>query len=212
MANSLTQEEKLIFQDIADTGVLHTLKALSKLSGRDWSGFPRRFEILEAEQAARLFPQQEAARFCGDLYFDGETPFSLMCVFPQESAINLTHSLTDGKRTTADQSSLEILTVAEVSNILANTFLNVIANTIKMRILPTAPRVLVGSRGYLLNKAMARANLRAEYILSNDLRLESQNLSMSVNFCLLFETKSLQALIGRIHESQAWNSTNKRVF
>ena len=61
--------------------------------------------------------------------------------------------------------------------------------------------VLENNRYSLTGKGrfMARANLRAEYILSNDLRLESQNLSMSVNFCLLFETKSLQALIGRIH-------------
>lgn len=193
--------------------MLHSLQALSKLSRREWNLFPHKFQFMTFDEAMAKIPQKEPARYCGDLTFTGETPLSIMCIFSQESAINLTHYITDKEpKKVAELTSLQTLTVAEVSNILTNTFLNVFANTIGIKILPKAPRVLIGSRAVLLKEAAARAEISADLVLTSEMRLESEHMSMCGEMVIIFSAKSFKDLIAKVKISPAWDERTWRIF
>lgn len=208
----LTEKEKKVFQDIAQTGLLETLRALSKLSDRQWCAFPRAFSFETIEQARAGFPASEPARFSGDLILEGDMPMHLLCIFPQESALTLMYFLTGQSEKVSDLASMQTLAVAEVSNILANAFLNVIANTLKVRLLPRTPRVLVGSRSQIIDSALSRAGAHPDYALVTELRLESENLTMTGTLCILLDRTALGNLIGKIHDSPAWTERTRKIF
>lgn len=201
-----------MFQDVAETGMMHSLTALSRLSRREWNIFPHEFKFAPYNDAMSKFPAREPARYCGELSFSGETPLSIMCVFNQESMLNLTHYITDQDARSEELSSLQTLTVAEVSNILANTFLNVFANTIGMKILPRAPRVMVGTRAAMLKEAAGRVDQTADLLLSSEMRLESGHMTMSGEMVIIFSTDSFKQLIAKIKKSPTWDEKAWHIF
>jgi len=213
MAQSITLAEKQIFQDIAETGMLDSLRALSKLTHRQWSAFPHRFEFTPTDNKDSRFPDKEAVRFGGDLIISGDIPMSMLFMFPQESAMNLTHFITDAAAMKlAELPALQLLTVAEVSNIMANRFLGVIANTLKVRILPSEPRSQVGTRKTLLEGAAARAGINVTHHVSADFRLESSHMAMLGTVSFLINGTDLKTLIEKIHSSPAWNSQDRGIY
>lgn len=213
MAQSITLAEKQIFQDIAETGMLNSLRALSKLSHRQWSAFPHRFSFVPIGETAGMFPEQEPVRFGGDLIITGDIPMSMLFMFPQESAMNLTHFITDETSLRmAELPALQLLTVAEVSNIMANRFLSVIANTLKVRILPSEPRAQVATRRSLLETSAARADVTATHYVTADFRLESNHMAMMGTVCFLMNAADLKTLIEKIHSSPAWTSQDRGVY
>jgi len=213
MTESITQKERQIFQDIAETGILESLKALSKLYKKDWSAFTQKFCFMTIEEARRVFPEKEHAWFGGDLYLEGDIAMSLLYIFPQESALHLTHFMTNQEETgIAPLTSRKTMAISEVSSILANTFLNVLANTLGVFLLPAPPKVAVDSRGALLEGAISRAGLKADYVITSELRLESDNLTMAGIFCLVLNTESLKQFVARIHASPAWTTQRWRAI
>ncbi|MFA5937685.1 MAG: hypothetical protein WC822_07465 [Candidatus Paceibacterota bacterium] len=208
----LTDKEKKVFQDIAQTGLLETLRTLAKMSGKQWCAFPRAFSFETVAQTRAALPQNEPARFSGDLTLEGATPMHLLCIFPQESALTLMHFLTGHSEKVSDLASMQTLAVAEVSNILANAFLGVIANTLKVQMLPCTPRVLVGSRKQIIEGAISRAKVPPDYALVTELRLESENLTMTGSLCILLDATALANLVTKIHDSPAWTERWRRIF
>lgn len=212
MQNNITKDEMSIFQDIAETGMMHSLTALSRLSRREWNLFPHEFKFLPYNEAIAKLPVKEPARYGGELSFSGETPLSIICIFNQESVLNLTHYITDRETRPEELASMETLTIAEVSNILANTFLNVFANTIGMKILPRAPRVMIGTRASLLKEAASRAECAADLVLSSEMRLESGHMTMGGEMVIIFSTESFKQLISKIKKSPSWDDKAWHIF
>lgn len=212
MQNNITKDEMSIFQDVAETGMMHSLTALSRLSRREWNLFPHEFKFSSFAEAGNKFPGKEPARYCGELSFSGETPLSILCVFNQESMLNLTHYINEHEAKSEELSSLQTLTVAEVSNILANTFLNVFANTIGMKILPRAPRVMVGTRAMMIKEAASRMDQTADLLLSSEMRLESGHMTMSGDMLILFSETSFKPLIAKIKKSPTWDEKAWHIF
>jgi chemotaxis protein CheY-P-specific phosphatase CheC len=208
----LTQQEQDIFQDIAETGLIESLRALTKLSGRQWSAFLNPFAFATMREAKSSFSPLEPPRFAAQLNLDGEIPMRILCVFPQESAITLVHFLTAGMEPPPAVSSIQSQTVAEVANIISNAFLGVIANTLKLRLLASAPQPLSGTPVEILTAASANDAAETECALSTELRLESENLTMAGTLYILVNAGALKNLVSRIHGSPAWTLKRFRIF
>ena len=205
----LTAGDHAVFNDIAATGVSESLRLLSKMTGRHWNVFPSKLALSDLPDVLKKFSPRETVRFGGDLALKGDMAMSLLYVFPQESMINITHCFTNESLLDSNPMSLlEEWAVAEVSNVLANAFLNTVANTLKMKILPTVPRVIAQTRQVLLEKAAERAKIKAEHVLFCEMRLEVQNLAMSAAFYLLLDSASLKALINKMHRPQKPSADN----
>ena len=208
----LTQQEQDIFQDIAETGVIEALRALTKLSGRQWSAFVNPFIFATTPEARTALSPLEPARFAAEMSLDGEISLHLLCVFPQESTITLVQFLTAGMDKPPSVAALQTQTVAEVTNIMANAFLGVIANTLKLRLLASPPKVLSGTTAEILTGACAVDAVPPEHTLSTELRLESENLTMAGTLYIMVSSRSLKNLVSRIHDSPAWTVKRFRIF
>ncbi|MCX5784013.1 MAG: hypothetical protein NTW04_06225 [Elusimicrobia bacterium] len=212
-ADQIKSQELSLFENIAETGVHESLMSLSRMFQGTWSLFPQKIRLLSAEEINRICPEKETARVGGDLALEGDIPISLLYTFSQESAINLTHCMADSAGLkNRDLPSLEVLAVAEISNILGNTFLNVIANTLRIKLLASIPRVISGTRRALFSKAAARAKISAEHIFVSDLKIESENIIMSASFALITNGETLKKLAEKIQSAPELSTARVRFF
>jgi chemotaxis protein CheY-P-specific phosphatase CheC len=191
-----------LFENIADAGITQTLRALSKMTGRSWSIFSKGKEFLDIEKAWKLFPFDNEIEFGGELNVCGEIGVSLLCIFPQKSVLNLTNFINVKADSNSKQSAIQKMTVAEVSNVLSNSFLGVVANTLKTSLLPGQPAVSVGSKGYLLKKAVSKSKIKSGYVLTRKLLMQSDYLTMNASFVVILSKNSLEKLVNQLHRSE----------
>jgi len=210
---NITQRQKEIFEDIADIGISQTVKSLSKITGRNWHIYNKRTEFYDLEKSWKIFPFDDSMKFGGELVFKGEIPMSFLCVFPQKSVKSLTQYINAQVDLQSSQKpKLQEMTVAEVSNILSNSFLGVIANELKMSMLIATPNVSVGSDGYLLKKAVSKAGLKSGYVLANTLTIQSENLIMTTMFVVVISEQSLKTLVSKIDSLKTSKKKDFRMF
>lgn len=192
----VTQKQKEIFEEMAGTGIAHTLRALSKITRRGWKILDKKTKFSDIASAWKLFPLDEVLKFGGELVYSGEVPMSFVCIFPQKSVADLTGYInTDGS---SEISDLQHMTIAEVSNILTNSFLGIIANKLKLSMLIAAPSVSVGSEGYLFKKAVSKAGVKEGYVLSSRLFMQSDDLKMDAFFVVILSSGSFRTLVDKI--------------
>lgn len=196
------EEQKKIFEDIAERAITQTLKSLSKITAREWNVLNREMHFCDIKSAWKLFPFDDVMKFGGELVYSGEMPMSFVCIFPQKSVADLTGYINKKSKLKQKGSSLAETTIAEVSNILTNSFLGVVANILKMRMLIAMPSVSVGSRGYLFKKAISKAGVEKGYVLSSELFLESDDLAMKATFVVVMSENSFKKLIGKVESRQ----------
>ena len=200
----ITKKQKKVFEDIAGTAISQTLKSLSKITQQEWHISSKKIEFYDLDTVWKLFPLDNVMKFAGELVFKGEMPMLFLCVFPQKSVINLTHQINvQAGAQNEKQANVDKMTIAEVSNILSNSFLGVIANILKTTMLITAPSVSVGSRGYLLKKSISKAGLKEGYVLASRLLMQSDRLEMTYLFAVVLSKESFGNLVDKITSSVA---------
>lgn len=194
MGEIITDEERSLFQAIADTGIHKSLKAISKLSQSEWYAFPRSINLLTAEELRASLASKTAVEIGGATVLKGDIPLTLLYVFPRESALNLTHCMArQFHGIGSDIGGLQELAVTEISNILANAFLGVIANTLDVTFLPSVPGVRQAEKKKLVENTLTGA----DYALTGEFRLESEQLPMSCEFFILLSSASLKKLVAK---------------
>ncbi|MFA5161548.1 MAG: hypothetical protein WC421_04825 [Elusimicrobiales bacterium] len=205
----LTHREHEAFQDLAETGLLETLRALAKMSNRQWCIFPQRMTLHLLDEALGIFPENEPARIGCDLRLEGAVDAHLLFLFPQESALTLTKFFTSGL-SIPNTAEVQAMAVTEVSNILSNAFLNVLANTLKARFLAAEISPVSGPRGELL--ARISGNMGKGRLLRTRLKMESEYLAMSADFCMLLDEESFSRILGLIDDCPACTVRRRRIF
>jgi chemotaxis protein CheY-P-specific phosphatase CheC len=202
--SKVTGSQKKILENVAADGISRTLQSLSKISGRQWKVLDRKTEFHNLSDAWKIFPFDDTVRFGGELVYSGQMPMSFVCIFPQNSVVDITEYINRRSETkTKKEPVLEKMTIAEVSNILTNGFLGVIANKLKMSMLIATPSVSVGSKGYLLKKAVSKAGLKSGHVLASRLFLQSDNLTMDALFVVVLSSDSFTTLVEKISGSSA---------
>jgi len=200
----LTAEERSLLEDIAETGIHDSLAALKKLTRTEWTAFSHSLSIFTASELSGRFSMQEKPYLGGNLNIEGPLRMAVLISYPKESVMNLVHFMAP-KETAVDQSELEHFTVAEASNIMANTFISVIANTLKMKILAKGPNVLNGPNVVMLSMAASNAGLEADYILTSSLKLESDQINMHCTMAIILSAAGLRELVASMRNSAAWS-------
>ncbi|HOX24093.1 MAG TPA: hypothetical protein PLL10_11545, partial [Elusimicrobiales bacterium] len=150
------------------------------------------------------FSAQEKPYLGGNLNVDGPLRMALLISYPKESVMNLMHFMAPAQLSSA-QSELEQSTVAEASNILANTFISVIANTLKVKILAKGPNVLHGPNSAMLQMAASNAGLEPDYIITSALKLESDQINMHCTLAIILSAAGLRELVSSMRNSSAWS-------
>ncbi|NLO90376.1 MAG: hypothetical protein GX410_00085 [Elusimicrobia bacterium] len=200
----LTPDERSLLEDIAETGVHDSLVALKKITRTEWTAFSHNLSIFTASELSGRFSMQEKPYLGGNLNVQGPLNMALLISYPKESVMNLVHFMAP-KEAASQQSELEHFTVAEASNILANTFISVIANTLKVKILAKGPNVLQGPNVVMLSMAASNAGLDPDYILTSSLKLESDQINMNCNLAIILSSTGLRELVTAMRNSAAWS-------
>lgn len=195
MSETGAEEENLLMRDIIDTGIQHSLRMFGKLSSRQWSAFPGKIAKIPASGLKDRFGEVELIRFGGNVVLECGVPFSLLYVFTPDSALNLAHLMAQKfNGPVADISRFQMETVGEATNVLANAFIGVLANTLGMTLLPSIPYVLKAREAELLARATDKLPKIEEAFISN-CKLESDHLAMDYTFYMLLSGESLRMLI-----------------
>ena len=200
----LSTEERSLLEDIAETGIHDSLAALKKLTRTEWTAFSHSLSIFTASELSGRFSMQEKPYLGGNLNIEGPLRMALLISYPKDSVMNLVHFMAP-KESALEQSMLEQYTIAEASNIMANTFISVIANTLKVKILAKGPNVLQGPTVVMLSMAASNAGLEPDYILTSGLKLESDQINMHCTLAIILSASGLRELVAAMRNSAAWS-------
>ncbi len=130
-----------------------------------------------------------------NLSFKGEFSGLAKLIFPTESATKLVKAFTEEDTDDEDMDEIRAATLAEIGNIVLNSLMGSIGNTLSLRINYSTPTYIEDRIEHLLNIKKAQIE---PYSMLAKTKFNVEELNISGNFVLLFEIGSLASFIALI--------------
>lgn len=183
------------FQAISKAAAENASQALAKLTGK-----PVSVEILKAEMRPvtefGVALEPEALVTAIYLPITGDVRGASLLVFPKEVALNLCDVLLKRPSgTTRALSELGESALKEVGNIIAGSYLTVLANKLQIKLVEHIPSLSSDMYGAVLDQATSQLAERVEQALVLEVRFNIEAVTVEGRLFLLLAMEAIEAMV-----------------
>ncbi len=160
----LSEIQRDAFKEVSNIGMGHAATALSQLVGKRIEIYVPRVLVLPLAEVPERLGGAEKLMAGIVLRIEGETPGSIMLLFPEESACRLCSALL-GEEVTSLETQETVSTLKEVGNILSSAYLNALGSLIGKTLLPSIPGFAYDMAGALVDALLIDLGRQGELAL-----------------------------------------------
>lgn len=197
----LPEEDRTLMESLIQKGVQNAVQALAKMYGTQWALATSSFRSGPPSQFAGLFAG-DVKRYSGVFVtFQQGMPFTCLVVFSEDRIKPLVDALAGRlANRLGTPEELEETVLAEVGNILSNSFLGTMGDHMPSPILLSVPHYAVGEKAALLKEALAGVKSPDDYILMCHVSMSAASMETDCDFLCLFSTEFIHRLLKGFRE------------
>ncbi len=198
----MTERKHLRLIEIARLASENASRALSKLSGEKIRVDVSKVEIKKNQDT--IFPIHPEAMVAG-VYMPvtGEIKGASLLVFPEKMAGEMCDCLVRREAGTTKQlTELDKSALKEVGNIICGSFLTVLSNTLKIKIIEHVPNLSIDMYGAVVDQIVAQFALSEGDALVFEVKFIFEKVPVDGYVVLIFGIEELQAVIKVFEESE----------
>jgi len=198
MTGSLSDEQKALIARLLSEGAALSAERLSQISSHPWSIAATHVEMLSIAEAITAFQADTSGHLGAHLHSQPpQSPIPLDCLalFPSRCAAPLSAAVAQngGSGMMRLPDPLNAI-IAEVANILCQSFIKVLADRLGAAIILSVPRVSMGSKSELLSRILSHIGSKRDAVVLSHVILSSQGMTAACSLILIFEADFLRKL------------------
>ena len=196
--NGLSDKEKAlsVWSTLAVEGMKKAAEGFSGMIGHQLSITPPEVKMLPFREIPDALggPETEAAGIY--LRCEGEIPAQFMLIFPYEKAFEICDMLFERPiGETTQLGSIERSALAEVGNLTGSFFMNSIASSTGLQLLPTPPAVMVDMVGAILDIIVATTGGVSDSVLVLKTVFTFNDREVKADFWVIPDQKTLEKVV-----------------
>lgn len=196
----LSGQELDALREVANIGAAHAATALSTMLSTTIMISVPRVHVVPPRDVAPLVSAQEEPVVAVLLQMLGDLTGRTLLVFPTATAQRLVGLLLHRDRDATPLDTLEESAISEVGNILSSAYMNALSDFFGMLLLPSPPKLSMGSSASMVIAAHDQAGARADQVfcVESELRLTEIDERLRAFFLLLPDAASLDVMLRAI--------------
>ena len=197
----LTEMEMDSLREIGNVGIGNSATALSKMIGKKVEIKIPCTEFIPIASYAEKAGGAEMVVFCMHIGVSGDLGGEALFFFQRENAlrfVDLVNMQPDGTSKEFDEMSKS--TLLELSNIVVGSYLNSVANMLKMEIFPEPPHAAEDMLQAVIDAVLAKLSRSADDVLYIETEFSVGEQQIAGSFTMLFDEKSLSVLLSKLKE------------
>lgn len=185
----LSEQQRRTIQDYIAAGVSRCTDRIEKMSHKPWGMMSSSTQEMTAVGMLSWFRREQEKHYSVKFRSVDDLPLDIFVLYSDESAKALTESVTApyGERMKA-LDNLTVLTIGEVSNVIAQSVVGVMADKLESLIILSIPEVFDGSKVDLLAEALDGYDGRKDSLLLSHVELYSESLAANCSIVLILDT------------------------
>lgn len=192
----LGKEDKQAVLSLIEEGVLLSGEGLGKMSGTQWDVMTTSVDEIPAVHLLQRFLRSRNIHVGALLRAESGIPAEFLILFTEASARSLAEGiLAPYAARLKDVPDTLAATIGEVSNVLAQRVVGVLADKYEATCILSVPEVSTNRKGELLTSALARYDGRQDFLLTVRVEMYSEGLSTECGMVIAFDSKALERLI-----------------
>jgi chemotaxis protein CheC len=183
-------------QYIVEKGFANAAKGFSEMVGLELTVDNPEVKTVPLNDIPMLLggPENDAVGIY--LKIEGDMTGQIMLILPLDRAMSIVDMLMEEPEgTTQELGSMERSALAEVGNLTGSFFLNAIAETTGLTLMPTPPAVMVDMIGAILSVVIATMDEVNDNVLMFQASYKLKNRRIDANFWIVPDARSLEKLI-----------------
>jgi chemotaxis protein CheC len=207
----LSIEQLDALKEVGTIGAGHAANALSQLAGRKIMISVPEVKAVPLKEVVELVGLPESLVAVVYMNLMGDAQGKTLLIFPRQSAFNLVDILM--KRPPGQTKFLKEMdssALKEVGNILTGSFLTTLADFLNIALIPSVPLLAYDMVGAILEALAIEFGEEADYIFCIQTEFTDPTLDIGGNFILVFDRKSLDAIIEKIDMKIKEMTANKK--
>jgi chemotaxis protein CheY-P-specific phosphatase CheC len=194
----LSLGEKETVTRLLEAGVTVSTDRLGKMSGTQWGVMSSSIKEMPVVRMLSWFTRSKTKHYAVRFISDSSVPLEFLILFTDKSAQAVTGAVT---RKYADKmahlKNLVELTIGEVSNVVAQSVLGVLADEYDASIILSVPSVSSGEKAELMAKALETYDARKDTLLLSHVDMYSENLAAECSMVIIVNTEDIKKLLSR---------------
>lgn len=192
----LSEREKRTVTRLIEDGVVRSTDRLGKLSHTEWSVTSSSIKEMPVVRVLSWFARSKSPHVAALFRSDTEFPLEFLVLFSEKSAKSVTAAVTGPfSERLKSFDNLVQLTIGEVSNIVAQSVLGVLADAYGASIILSMPEVRVGSKADLMVGALGNYDGRCDTLLMSHVDMYAENLAAECSMVMIANTEGIRKLL-----------------
>ena len=192
----LTLAQKAAFTRLMEAGISRSADLLGKMSNTKWGIVASSLNEITAVRLLTWF-HRDGGKYMGARVASRADPsMEFLVLFPDKSSKAVTAAVTRPyARRLEKLPDLLQLTIGEVSNVLAQGIIGVLADELGQTIFLSSPHVVGGTKSGILSDALNEYDGRQDMLMMAHMDLYSENLSAECSVVVIANTASLRRIL-----------------
>lgn len=192
----LSEQEKETVTRLVEAGVVRSTDRLGKLSHTEWGVTSSSIKEMPVVRVLSWFARSKSPHVAALFRSDTEFPLEFLVLFSEKSAKSVTAAVTGPfSERLKSLDNLVQLTIGEVSNIMAQSVLGVLADAYGASVILSIPEVRVGSKADLMVGALGNYDGRRDTLLMSHVDMYAENLAAECSMVMIANTEGMQKLL-----------------
>lgn len=193
---NLTLKEKEVLTRSLEAGVRRSAGKLEKMSKSQWGIMSSSVKEIPPVWLLSWFSRSKEAYLAARFKAGSDVPLDIMTLFPDASAKAVTTAVTKPYAKRVKKLTDPVgLTIGEVSNVLIQGMITVLADEFDATIIVKVPELIRGPKAQILSQALEDYDGRTDVLLMAHVELFSRNLSAECALVTMVSVKGLRKLL-----------------
>ncbi len=196
---NLTLAEKERLTSLIEEGVVRSTDRLGKLSRTEWGVMSSSTNEMPAVRLLSWFNRVKEEHVAAVLRAERDIPLEAVLIYSSKGAAAVTEAVTRpwAERMKALPNLVE-LTIGEISNILAQSVIGVMADQFEKTVILSVPEVHRGAKADLLASALERYDGRKDVLLMSHVEMYSNDLAADCAMVLVCDSRALHEMVAGV--------------
>lgn len=161
----MTDIQRDAFKEVSNIGMGHAATALSQMIGKQIDLFVPKVMVIPIVEVPACLGGAETMMTGVFLRILGDARGSIMLLFPEASACNLSNVLLNRNHASLETNEETVSTLKEVGNILASAYLNALGSLLGRTLIPSVPCLAYDMAGALVDTVLIDLGRRGDLAL-----------------------------------------------
>lgn len=191
--NSLSAFSTDTLKEIINIGAGNAATALSQMTGTQVDISTPQVTVLKVEDVPEFTGKPDSVVSVVLVEVHGDAPGIIMLMFPQESALKISHLIMRQSRTMLND--MDRTALREVGNVLAGSCLTSLGNFLKMSFVQSVPNAATDMMGSLLTSVLCERGNAQEDVLVSEILFQIKELKIDGRMFFMFDPSSTRKIL-----------------